>query len=138
MPLKLSLKPHEKFVVNGAVITNGENRSSVVIHNKASILREKDILQPDDADTPVKRIYFPVMMMYLEPENSTRHYDDFALRLGEFMDVVERGDILGACVAVSKDVLAGDYYKALMRCRKLFEFEQERLNYVPESLQAGA
>lgn len=137
MPLKLSLKPHEKFVVNGVVITNGDNRSSLVVHNKASILREKDILQPDEADTPVKRVYFPVMMMYLEPESADRYHGEFADRLGELMDVIENGDALSSCVAISKDVLAGDYYKALNRVRKLFDFEQERLAYVPESVSAG-
>ena len=63
MPLKLSLKPHEKFVVNGAVMTNGDRKAEVIIQNKASILREKDILQPADAQTPLRRVYFPIQMM---------------------------------------------------------------------------
>jgi Flagellar protein FlbT len=29
MPLKLSLKPQEKFVLNGAVLTNGDKRTSL-------------------------------------------------------------------------------------------------------------
>ncbi len=46
MALKLTLSPSEKLVVNGAVIQNGDRRASVVVQNKASILREKDILLP--------------------------------------------------------------------------------------------
>ena len=72
MPLKLSLKPGEKFVVNGAVIQNGDRRGVLLLQNKASVLREKDIMQPQDADTPAKRIYFPVMMMYLTFRLSTK------------------------------------------------------------------
>ena len=45
MPLKLSLKPGEKFVLNGAVLANGDKRTSLVIQNKACVLREKDILR---------------------------------------------------------------------------------------------
>ena len=45
MPLKLSLKPGEKFVINGAVVANGDKRSTLVVQNQAAILREKDILQ---------------------------------------------------------------------------------------------
>ena len=45
MALKLTLKPGERFVVNGAVIANGDRRSSLILHNKAAILREKDIMQ---------------------------------------------------------------------------------------------
>ena len=66
MPLKLSLRPGEKFVVNGAVVQNGDRRAALVLQNKASVLREKDIMQPDDAETPAKRIYFPIMLMYLD------------------------------------------------------------------------
>jgi flagellar protein FlbT len=138
MPLKLSLKPHEKFVVNGVVLTNGDRRTSLVVENKASILREKDILQQDAADTPAKRIYFPIMMMYLEPDNSSSFYDEFALRMTEFMNAVTNRDALMSCVAISKDVMVGHYYKALMKCRKLFEFELERLDYVPAGVSTDA
>jgi flagellar protein FlbT len=134
MPLKLSLKPGEKFVVNGAVVTNGERRTSLIIQNKASILREKDVLQPEDVTSPARRIYFPIMMMYLDPDASGDYYDEFVLRMTEFMGALRSPDALAECVGVSRDVMAGQYYKALLKCRKLFAFEEERLNYVPASL----
>ncbi len=59
MPLKLSLRPGEKFVVNGAVVQNGDRRAALVLQNKASVLREKDIMQPDQADTPAQADLFP-------------------------------------------------------------------------------
>ena len=43
MALKLSLKPDEKLVINGAVIANVDLRTTLIVHNKASILREKDM-----------------------------------------------------------------------------------------------
>lgn len=134
MPLKLSLKPGEKFVLNGAVITNGDKRSSMVIQNKASILREKDIMQEVEADTPAKRIYFSIMMMYLDVEEELDFYQEFALRTTEFMSAVENPDALAVCVAISKDVMSTDYYNALTKCRALIEFENERLQYVPGGL----
>ncbi|NWH07195.1 MAG: flagellar biosynthesis repressor FlbT [Alphaproteobacteria bacterium] len=136
MPLKLSLKPHEKFVVNGVVLTNGDRRATLVVENKASILREKDILQQTQADTPAKRIYFPIMMMYLQPDETGPFYNEFAVRMTEFMNAISNREALATCVAISKDVMSGNFYKALMKCRKLFEFEQERLNYVPHGVSA--
>lgn len=138
MPLKLSLKPGEKFVLNGAVLTNGDKRISLVIQNKACVLREKDIMQPEEATTPARHIYLPIMMMYLDPEGSEQHYIDFALRMTEFMGAIHNRAALAACIEISRDVMSGAYYKALMLCRKLFEFEQERLNYDPESLSKHA
>ncbi len=138
MPLKLSLKPGEKFVLNGAVITNGEKRSSLIIQNKASILREKDILQQENVDTPAKRIYFPVMMMYLDEENWQEYYDEFAMRMTDFMNAVDSPDVLSYCVVISKDVMSREYYQALLKCRQLFEYEQERLEYVPSGVSEDA
>ncbi len=132
MPLKLSLKPGEKFVLNGAVLANGDKRASFIIQNKACVLREKDIMQPEDATTPARRIYFPIMMMYLEP--SEDYYNDFALRMTEFMGAIRNRTVLAQCVEISRDVMSGNYYKALMLCKRLFEFEQERLGYDDKSV----
>ena len=138
MPLKLSLKPGEKFVLNGAVVQNGDRRGVLVLQNKASVLREKDIMQEEDATTPARRIYFPVMMMYLEPEVSEQNYNEFALRMTEFMGAIRDHSAMALCVDISRDVMSGAYYKALMQCKKLFEFEQERLTYEPEGLSKHA
>ena len=137
MPLKLSLKPGEKFVLNGAVVQNGDRRGVLVLQNKASVLREKDIMQLDQVTTPSRRIYFPVMMMYLEESVADRFYEDFATRLNEFMSVVRNPVVLADCIAISKHVMAREYYKALMLSRKLIEYEDERLGHVSSSLSAG-
>ena len=134
MPLKLSLKPGEKFVLNGAVLSNGDKRTSLVIQNKACVLREKDIMQPEAANTPARRIYLAIMMMYLEGEASEEPYNEFALRMTEFMGAVQNRAVLADCVDISRDVAQAAYYKALIACRKLFDFEQERLTYDPETL----
>ncbi|WP_203294138.1 flagellar biosynthesis repressor FlbT [Maricaulis parjimensis] len=127
MPLKISLKPGERFVLNGAVIENGERRANLVLKNKAAVLREKDILHEEDVTTPVRRIYFPIMMMYLSDKADDKLYDEFVLRMNEFMGVVTNPDVLTVCVAISRDVMAGEHYKALMGCRKLMTYEAERL-----------
>ena len=134
MPLKLSLKPGEKFVVNGAVVQNGDRRGVLILQNKASVLREKDIMQEADAQTPARRIYFAVMMMYLDESGVPRYYDEFIQRLSEFMNVIANPDILVDCVSVSRHCMEKEYYKALMLCRKLVEYEDVRLAHVPASL----
>jgi flagellar protein FlbT len=131
MALKLSLKPGEKFVVNGAVIANGDRRSSLVIQNKVSILREKDIMREQDANTPARRIYFPIRLCYLDPDGRSKYIEEFITRMTEFMSVVEDPETKKNCVEISQDVMNSHYYKALMTCKKLFVYEQKRLDYVP-------
>jgi flagellar protein FlbT len=137
MPLKLSLKPGEKFVLNGAVVQNGDRRGALLLQNKASVLREKDIMQADEAVTPSRRIYFPVMMMYLDQGNWEAYQDEFLQRLSEFMGAVGNPEVLSDCVNISRLVMIREYYKALMLCRKLIDYEDERLGNVASRLSAG-
>lgn len=131
MALKLSLKPGEKFVVNGAVIANGDRRCSLIIQNKVAILREKDILKQEDATTPARRIYFPIMLCYLDEVNHSKYFEEFMLRMTDFMNALETPEIRHLCVEISADVMHREYYRALMKCKKLFAFEEERLANVP-------
>ena len=124
MPLKLSLKPGEKFVLNGAVVQNGDRRGVLILQNKASVLREKDIMQVEDVNTPARRVYFPVMMMDLDETSAPKVYDEFVLRLTEFMGAVRNPEIQAECVAASRHVMAKEYYKALMSARKLVDYEE--------------
>jgi len=136
MPLKLSLRPGEKFVVNGAVVQNGDRRAALVLQNKASVLREKDIMQADEAGTPARRIYFPIMLMYLDEAGQDTSHAEFATRLAEFMGAVRDPAILAECVGVSREVMAGEFYRALMRCRKLIAYEDEKLGHVDTGVPA--
>ena len=130
MALKLSLKPSERFVINGAVVQNGDRRTDLVILNKVSILREKDIMQLENADTPVKRIYFAVMMMYMDSKSEKQFYQEFVERISEFMKAIKNEEALTSCVSIIENVQAKRYYKALAICKKLIPFEKQRLEYV--------
>ncbi len=65
MPLKVNIKPGEKFIVNGAVMVAGNKGASLILQNEATILLGKDIMQEEDANTPAKRIYFSILINVL-------------------------------------------------------------------------
>lgn len=127
MALKLSLKPDERLVINGAVIANVDRRTTLIVHNKASILREKDILQEENVNSPAKRIYFPIMLMYMDQGSTDKFYEEFVKRMTEFMSAIKSPDAINDCVQISRDVMDKNYYKALMSCKKLIKFEQSRI-----------
>ena len=127
MPLKISLKPGEKFAINGAVISNGDRRTSLVLQNKAAILRERDIIQANEVNTPVRRIYFPIQMMYLDEADRDKYYDEFRARMDEFMDAMSRPEIISLCININKDIANNNFYGALKTCQSMFELETELL-----------
>ncbi len=131
MALKVSLKPGEKFVVNGAVIVNGDRRSVLIIQNTVTLLREKDILTEEEVTTPARRIYFPIMLMYLDEENIETYKQEFLEKMTDFLAVIQDPEAILQCVSVSNDVMNGNYYRAMNICKKLISFEEERLEHVP-------
>ncbi len=57
--LILRLRPNEKFLVNGVVMENGDRRTRLRIRSEnANILRFRDAIHPDEANTPAKRLYY--------------------------------------------------------------------------------
>ena len=130
MGLKLSLKPGEKIAVNGAVIVNGDRRAEFIVENQASILRERDIMRSDEATTPARRVYLPVMMMALDPNARQAAFGEFEKRLTEIAGVLSDPAGLSICLKISAAVANGAYYKALGHCRALIDYESERLNNV--------
>ena len=77
MPLKIVLRAGEKIAINQAVILNGGEKAELVLENKASILRERDIMSSKEADSPAKRIYFLVQMIYMFPEKESYYHQKF-------------------------------------------------------------
>ena len=57
--LVLKLGPHERVLINGAVVENGDKRSRLAIMTpNANILRLRDAIHPQEANTPVKRVCY--------------------------------------------------------------------------------
>ncbi len=70
MALRISMKPQEKMILGGAVITNGNSfRCNLIVENKVPILREKDILSESQADSLCRQLYFIIQLMYIDEEN---------------------------------------------------------------------
>ena len=58
------LGPRERILINGAVIENGDRRSRLtVLTSKANILRLKDAIHPDEANTPVRRACYLAQLL---------------------------------------------------------------------------
>jgi len=128
MALKISLRPHEKIVIAGAVIKNGGKRSDLVIENKVPILREKDLMREEDADTPCRRIYFVVQLMYLD-ESSLEKYLELYWQMVK--DVLAAApSMTGLLDRIGEKLLAGNYYQALRTAWELIDYEKEVLSRV--------
>jgi flagellar protein FlbT len=122
MALKVELKPGERIILGECVVTNSDQRTRLVIDGEMPILREKDIMTPDHANTPAKRIYLAVQMMYLAKNPGQHHDIYFAL----IRDIVRAAPSTWPYIeGINNHILAGEFYKALKEAKKLIAYEQE-------------
>jgi flagellar protein FlbT len=125
MALKVELKPGEKVVIGECVITNGDQRARFLIEGNSAILREKDIMTENRADTPAKRIYLAVQYMYTSRDPSAFHDGYFSL----IKDLVQAAPSAWPLVeSINNLILTGEMYKALKQAAKLMAYEKDLLD----------
>ena len=122
MALKVELKPGERIFIGECVITNDDQRTRLLIDGTAPVLREKDIMTAERADTPAKRIYLAVQLMYTSRVPRTHHEVYFAL----IRDIVQAAPSTWPHIeSINNHILRGELYKALKHSRKLINYEEE-------------
>ncbi len=128
MALKIILKPREKFILGGAVITNGDAKSTFVLENDVPILRGKDIMTLASANTPCKKVYFAIQLMYVDDKNLPEHHRTFWELVKDVVQAApSRKPLL---LEISNEILNNRYYQALKLTKKLIAYEQEVVDLV--------
>lgn len=126
MALVIDLKPGEKILIGSAVITNDRQRTRLHISGDAAILREKDVMQEEAADTPCKKIYFLIQCMYLANTPQDYHQSYFGL----VKDIQHAAPSLTPhFLEINECIMGSHYYKAMKAARNLIAIEEDLLNH---------
>lgn len=122
MALKVELKPNERIIIGSVVIRNDEQRTRFFIEGDAPILREKDILTAASADTPAKKIYLAIQLMYLA-QDPTHEHEVFFQLVRDFLQAAPSA--LPLVHEINNCILSSELYKALKAAKKLIAYEAE-------------
>lgn len=121
MALIIDLKPSERVIIGTALITNDQTRTRLHIEGDAPILREKDIMRQEEANSPCKRVYMTIQLMYLSPEPETLHEIYFQ----QVRDIQNSAPSTSVeFMKINDFILKNQYYKALKEARHLIEYEE--------------
>lgn len=127
MALVIDLKPQEKILIGEAVITNSAQRARLHIAGDAPILREKDILKEEDANSACKSIYFVLQCMYISQSPEEYHKKYFEM-VEEIQKAAPSTSIF--FMQINDHIINGTYYKALKIAQQLIEHERELIENV--------
>lgn len=130
--LVLKLSPKERILINGAVIENGDRRTRItVLTPNANILRLKDAIHPDHADTPVKYACFLTQLL-LSGDVDVEAVRSRVMRQIKSLEFVFKG-IQGQSIVSDaiESLEKGSPYCCLKNLRKLLPLEQVLLDHQP-------
>ena len=126
MTLRISLRDGEKVIVNGAVLRS-VGRTDLRLENSASVLRGHDVMTPEQATTPARRLYFACMLAYIDSGDRSTHQDSIIELVRDLIGALTGPEAKAACVSFAHKVALGEYYAALADCRWLINYEAELL-----------
>lgn len=126
MALRITLRDGEKMILNGAVL-RAVGRTQLCLENGAAILRGRDVMTPEEANTPAKRLYFACMMAYIDPDNLDRYRDDILLLMSDLLRAFESTEAKAITTTFAEKIALNQYYRALGDCRWLIAYEAEAL-----------
>jgi flagellar biosynthesis repressor protein FlbT len=128
--LNISLKPRERLVVNGAVIRNKSSRHSLTVEflNKVNFMREREIMMPEQAITPLLRVIYWLQITYIDPDQRAQAQSRFLELAQDLHDAVAEPRIRLA-VATAVDLMQhGKFGAALKVLRDTLPVERALLN----------
>ncbi|MCU0559501.1 MAG: flagellar biosynthesis repressor FlbT [Desulfobacterales bacterium] len=124
MALKITLKTGERMILGGAVVTNANATScDLVIENKTPLLRQKEIMTEVQADSPCRRIYLSIQLMYIDEANLATYHKTYWDLVRDLTRAAP--STVGLIDAISEQIFRRSYYHALKLAKKLIDYEQE-------------
>jgi flagellar biosynthesis repressor protein FlbT len=123
MPLRVKLKADERVIINGALIS-ARQTTALVIHNRVSLLRERQILPPHLVTSPARRIYFAIQCAYVADVEERPPYIEAALKYAqEFRDTTLSDRVKRLSEQVVEQVGREAFYEALRTAQEIMKYE---------------
>lgn len=128
--VRVPVRIGEKFVVNGAVLTLGED--GIEVQNHEMVLMGRDVMLPEDANTPAKRIYYWLMLMYLDAPGQENYRLHLLDDMNDLLNATTLTDVARSLGLIHQFVQREEFPKAMASARALMGFEAELLELAPK------
>ncbi|MWB76651.1 flagellar biosynthesis repressor FlbT [Pseudooceanicola sp. 216_PA32_1] len=127
--LILKLGPKERVLINGAVIENGDRRSRLsIVTPDANILRLRDAIHPEEANTPVRRVCYAAQLVLTGDSAPADTCHQLMRRIEELSQILTDPDSRRLLSQATQAVLDENYYQCLKSLRALLPREDRLLN----------
>lgn len=125
--LRISLKSGERIFINGAVL-RVDRKVALEFLNDVTFLLENHVLQPQDATTPLRQLYFIAQMILINPEGKDQSMAMFKKSIAMLLTCFQDAEVLAELKRIDAMVASGRAFDALKAIRSLYPAEDRILN----------
>ncbi|MET0748260.1 MAG: flagellar biosynthesis repressor FlbT [Rhizobium sp.] len=125
--LRISLKAGERIFINGAVL-RVDRKVALEFLNDVTFLLENHVLQPEDATTPLRQLYFIAQMILINPEGKDQSTVLFRKSIVMLLNCFKNEEVLAELKRIDGLVATGKAFDALKSIRGLYVVEDGILN----------
>lgn len=123
--LVIRLAPHERVLLNGAVIENGDRRASLSIKTpNANVLRLRDAIHPEQANTPVKRTCYLAQLILSGDSEANDVCTPLLRSIEQLSQVFTDRDSRILLAQATETAIKGEFYQTLKALRLLLPREE--------------
>ncbi|WP_238232660.1 flagellar biosynthesis repressor FlbT [Methylobacterium thuringiense] len=134
MPLRITLKPNERLIINGASIRNGNRNADFLLESHCKFLRESEIIHESDADTAAKMICVTLQVIYLNDDPS-EVLELFYSQAAELMRAAP--STAPYLLAIEKELEVKRFHAAIKMGRELIVYERSLLERAATNANAA-
>ena len=131
--LVLKLSPKERVLINGAVIENGDRRSRLsIVTPNANILRLRDAIHPEEANTPVRRVCYIAQLVLSGNAEEEEARLQILRGIEQLSQVFTDTDSRAQLDQATGQILEGNVYQCLKALRTLLPREDRLMAARPQ------
>jgi flagellar protein FlbT len=121
--LHISLKAGQRIYINGAVL-KADRKVGLELLNDATFLLPQHVMAPEEATTPLRRLYCAIQSVLIEPtQPSPRTAQSWRGLLAEVVAIYEATAIRDGLDGVSARLESGQLFEAMRSIRQLLALE---------------
>jgi flagellar protein FlbT len=131
--LVLKLGPRERVMINGVVMENGDRRTRInIVTPDAKVLRLRDAIHPDNANTPVRRVCYIAQLVLAGEADAEEGRRQLLRGIEQLSQVFQDADSRGHLADATEAAVEGRFYQAMKALRAIMPREARLLSVRPE------
>ena len=135
--MNIFLRARERIYINGAVI-RVDRKTTIELLNEATFLLENHVMQAHEATTPLRRIYFAVQVMLMDPATSEQTAKLARTLIDDARAVFVTPEIQSGLQNIVSLINRSRNFEALKTLRSLFPLEAKEMAAEADSVQTPA